>query len=180
MSRAQIIAEAIKADLLADKRKAKRQRTESPGSDFDPYSVTCWRVIAGGDPGYLPETTMSKSGDGWQVKCRCCFREFESTGLAYCPLCEELPAEERRANRKALKRNGSRTATRHRATDANASMRLLSAGYTEIIEEFPPIFGFSDWPTNLVGTGRRGRALPPDFVATTIRVECSDSLWDGA
>jgi hypothetical protein len=77
-----------------------------PGAfTFDPFKVTRWRVIAGGDPGYLVATPMTRvSGrkrddgeirGGFRVGCRCCGKQFESLGLAYCPACMKLPTRER-------------------------------------------------------------------------------------
>ena len=88
---------ALTESLLRDRaeravRKAVRGRTKIERSDFDPFSVTRWRVIAGGDPGHLVKTRMRN----WLIQCRACAVEFESKGWAYCPACMALPAEERR------------------------------------------------------------------------------------
>jgi hypothetical protein len=63
--------------------------------------VTRWRVIAGGDPGYLVKTPMHRAQDGFHVSCRACGADFESKGWPCCPTCMKLPAEERRAMRPA-------------------------------------------------------------------------------
>jgi hypothetical protein len=61
---------------------------------FDAFKVTRWRVVAGGDPGYLvaiPMTRMSarKCADGeyrggFRLNCRGCGKPFEGLGWAYC------------------------------------------------------------------------------------------------
>jgi len=93
--------QALTESLLRDRaqraaRKAVRGRTKIERSDFDPFSVTRWRLIAGGDPGHLVKTRMRKGRVGWLIQCRACAVEFESKGWAYCPACMALPAEERR------------------------------------------------------------------------------------
>jgi hypothetical protein len=62
---------------------------------FDPFNVTKWRVLAGGDPGYLVATPMMRmSGGGWGFDCCGCGKVFESTGAAYCkPGCRRASAE---------------------------------------------------------------------------------------
>jgi hypothetical protein len=42
------------------------------------------------------KTPMRRGAVGWFIACRCCGREFESRGLAFCESCMALPAEERR------------------------------------------------------------------------------------
>src|SRR5262249_12833853 len=98
-------ASALAESLLRDRaaRAARPRRAVTPnvdGDEFDPFAVTRWRVIAGGDPGYLPTTKMRRGPVGWFIECRHCRTEFESKGWAYCPACMELPAEKRRANGK--------------------------------------------------------------------------------
>jgi hypothetical protein len=73
-----------------------RAEYDLPGAfSFDPFKVTKWKVVAGGDPGYLVATPMTRiSGGGWRVRCRGCGRLFESSGLAYCkPTCRQASAE---------------------------------------------------------------------------------------
>jgi hypothetical protein len=90
-------AGALAERLLRDRaeraaRKAIRTTAAAAKTDrveFDPFDVTRWRVIAGGNPGYLVQTP-------WFISCQCCGGEFESKSWAYCPTCMELPAEERR------------------------------------------------------------------------------------
>ena len=79
----------------ASREREKRDRPQ--GLEFDPYSVRRWRVVAGGDPGFLPTTPMRKGPDGFYIACRGCADKFDSKGLAYCPDCMDLPAEERHA-----------------------------------------------------------------------------------
>jgi hypothetical protein len=67
-----------------------------PGAfSLDPFKVTKWQVVAGGDPGYLVATPMTRiSGGGWRVACRGCCRPFGSSGLAYCkPTCRQVSQE---------------------------------------------------------------------------------------
>jgi hypothetical protein len=74
-----------------------------PGAfSFDPFKVTCWRVVTGGDPGYLVATPMARvSGGGFRVACRGCGKPFESLGWAYCSkTCKAKSAE--RQETKAL------------------------------------------------------------------------------
>jgi hypothetical protein len=61
---------------------------------FDPFKYTKWRVVVGGNPGYLVATPMTrvatreredgKSRGGWRLECAGCGRQFESLGLRYC------------------------------------------------------------------------------------------------
>jgi len=112
--RASALAESLLRDRASRAERAARPRAVTPnvdGDEFDPFAVTHWRVIVDGEgyqpntkgrkgPGYLPTTKMRRGPVGWFIECQHCYREFESKGLAYCPACMELPAEERRANRK--------------------------------------------------------------------------------
>jgi hypothetical protein len=43
-----------------------------------PFKPTGWRVVAGGNPGYLPSTPMQRGPEGWYITCPGCGREFES------------------------------------------------------------------------------------------------------
>ncbi len=73
-----------------------RAEYDLPGAfSCDPFKVTNWKVVAGGDPSYLVATPMTRiSGSGWRVACRGCGRQFESSGLAYCkPTCRQASAE---------------------------------------------------------------------------------------
>lgn len=62
---------------------------------FDPFRVTKWKVVAGGDPGYLVSTPMTRiAAGGWRVACRGCGKPFQSSGLAYCkPTCRKVSNE---------------------------------------------------------------------------------------
>jgi hypothetical protein len=51
---------------------------------LDPFKLTNWRVVAGGDPGRLPSTPMRRGSEGWYITCPGCQREFESKGLRCC------------------------------------------------------------------------------------------------
>src|SRR5262249_50955101 len=174
--RASALAESLLRDRASRAERAARPRAVTPnvdGDEFDPFAVTHWRVIVDGEgyqpntkgrkgPGYLPTTKMRRGPVGWFIECQHCYREFESKGLAYCPACMELPAEERRANRKPQDHLTCVRATAHRTAVTESPAALPRARATENIEEFPPLFGFADFPTNFVGGYRRGRRLPPD------------------
>jgi hypothetical protein len=82
---------------------------EVPGAfGFDPFKVTRWRVIAGGDPGYLVATPMRRvsahkceDGEyrgGFRIDCRGCGKPFESLGWAYCSNDCKRASQDRRAN----------------------------------------------------------------------------------
>jgi hypothetical protein len=99
VSRSQRLAE----QLLRDRAERAARKPARAGStakvervEFDPFSIARWRVIAGGDPGYLVKTPMRRGPIGWFIACDHCGAEFESKGWKYCPSCMELPAEERR------------------------------------------------------------------------------------
>ena len=99
MTTAANITRAILADRVQRRgRSPKIERARTEGPAFDPFAFTRWRVVApvGGDPGYLVKTPMRRGAVGWFIACRCCGREFESRGLAFCESCMALPAEERR------------------------------------------------------------------------------------
>jgi hypothetical protein len=85
--------------------------------------------------------------------------------------CMEMPADERRACRKALERSETVGATGHASERSAEPAPLPQRVGTEIIEEFPPLFGPSDFPTILIGSGRRGRLLSPDLVASILKLE---------
>jgi hypothetical protein len=92
----------LAAALLKDRDNRRRKPTaprSAPRTQqevFDPFAITRWRVIAGGNPGYLVKTPMRRGPVGWFIACGHCGAEFESKGWKYCPGCMELPAEERR------------------------------------------------------------------------------------
>ena len=65
-------------------RRTSVQRT----LPFDPFKPTRWRVVAGGDPGYLVTTPMRRGAGGWFIACQGCRQEFESEGLRCCARCE--------------------------------------------------------------------------------------------
>jgi len=55
MSRAQALAAALLRDRTEHAtRRPPRSTRVVPPVDFDVFAVRRWRVIAGGDPGYLP------------------------------------------------------------------------------------------------------------------------------
>jgi hypothetical protein len=116
-TRATTLAEALlrdRAERTARPRAASRPKVE--GSDFDPFAVTRWRVIAGSNPGCLVKTPMRRGPVGWFIVCGHCGAEFESGGWKYCPSCMEFPAEERR----------SAPAVTGRQCQAPGCVRLLS------------------------------------------------------
>ena len=96
-NRVEKLAERLLAER-AEMAVRERERRKSPpiGSDFDPFEFGRGRVVAGGDPGYMPGA-MRKGATGFHVACQCCGSQFESRGWAYCGTCLEMPAEERRA-----------------------------------------------------------------------------------
>jgi endogenous inhibitor of DNA gyrase (YacG/DUF329 family) len=80
-----------------------------PGAfSFDPFKVTRWRVIAGGDPGHLVAPPMRrvpahKCADGeyrggFRINCRGCGKPFESLGWPYCSKGCKHASHERAAN----------------------------------------------------------------------------------
>jgi hypothetical protein len=96
-TRAATLAEALlrdRAERTARLRAASRPKVE--GSDFDPFAVTRWRVIAGSNPGCLVKTPMRRGPVGWFIACGHCGAESESKGWKCCPSCMQLPAEQRR------------------------------------------------------------------------------------
>lgn len=95
------LAEAILRDREAHATRQREQRDRPQGLDFDPYLVS-WRMVAGGDPGFLPTIPMRKGPVGFFISCRGCGTKFESKGLAYCLVCMDLPAEERHAMTPAI------------------------------------------------------------------------------
>jgi hypothetical protein len=64
----------------------------------DPYKDISWRVVTGGDPGYLPSTPMRRGPVGWKLTCPGCQREFETKGLRYCSTECERRSRERQEN----------------------------------------------------------------------------------
>ena len=77
------------SDRCREGYDAGRQATE----DLDPFKITKWRVIAGGNPGYLPSAPM-RMGKSGHIACAGCQREFESKGLRCCSTeCERADRE---------------------------------------------------------------------------------------
>jgi hypothetical protein len=78
---------------------------DAPGAfTFDPFKHTKWRVVAGGDSGYLVSAPMTRvssreredgiSRGGWRIDCAGCGKRFESFGLRYCkPECRRAGQE---------------------------------------------------------------------------------------
>jgi hypothetical protein len=64
----------------------------------DAFKSTSWRLVAGGDPGYLPSTPMRRRPVGWYLTCLGCQRDFESKGLRYCSTECERRSRERQEN----------------------------------------------------------------------------------
>jgi hypothetical protein len=84
----------------------------------------------------------------------------------------EKPAQDRRDRVRA---------TRQPPVPAQKSRAFPRENGTEIIEEFPLVFGFADWPTFLIGPSiRRGRAFPPDLHKAVIDAEVSAFLLSDA
>jgi hypothetical protein len=114
----------------AARKAAAPTRLKAPESDFDPFAITRWRVVApkGGNPGHLVKARMRRGPVGWFIACRACAREFESKGSAYCPDCMALPAEERRDQPKPSGRVCERpTCDQRLSMHARADARYCSA-----------------------------------------------------
>ena len=184
-------AGALAERLLRDRaeraaRKAARTNTfvKIARDEFDPFKVTRWRVIAGGDPGYLSKTPMRRGPVGWFIACHA-LSEFESKGWAYCPDCIALPAEERRDQPKLAGRICERPGCDQRLSmHARADARYCSAACRKAASRdktasgppdiAPPemsqlegsetrmkcasLIGPKDFPINIVG----GRHLPQE------------------
>jgi hypothetical protein len=151
------LAESRLRDRAERKARKPVRASQSERDDFDPFEFTGWRKRRG--------------SVGWFIECRSCGDEFESRGWAFCPACMELPADERRARRRAFERSETVGATGH-ASARSAELAPLSQSINaEIIEEFPPLFGPSDFRTILIGSGQRGRLLSPDLVASILKLE---------
>jgi hypothetical protein len=181
--KAAALAEAILRDRDQRKSKTRIATPRRVRDDFDPFGVTCWRVVAGGDPSYLVATPPMHMGPvGWFIACRHCCVEFESRGGTYCATCMDLPAEERRSRPPVSDRQcqscGNGIPKRRRADAkycsprcskrAENGRRLLPypkpnfRGDTcEISQQNQGsktvLIGPGDWPINLIG-GYRGRA----------------------
>jgi hypothetical protein len=141
--------QALTERLLRDRaeraaRKTLRSSTKIERSDFDPFSVTRCRVIAGGDPGHLVKTPMRMGKVGWLIQCRACAVEFESKGWAYCPACMALPAEERR-DHEPVKRVGRPCArpgcVERLSKRARADARYCSAACRKAVSRDKSRFG---------------------------------------
>jgi hypothetical protein len=188
-SRARVLAEQLLRDR-AERAARKAVRTTAAAAkterlEFDPFAVTRWRVIAGGDSGYLFHTSMCRGPVGWLIACRACARELESKGWAYCPTCMELPAEERRDQPKKAGRQcqgpgcGERLSIHARADARYCSVACRKAASrdktaSEPSHSAPPemsqlegsesrikrasLIGPKDFPINIVG----GRRLPQE------------------
>jgi hypothetical protein len=78
------------SERCRERYDADRRATE----DLNPFKITKWRVIAGGNPDYLPSTPMRRGPVGWHIACPGCQREFQSQGLRYCSAeCERRSRE---------------------------------------------------------------------------------------
>jgi hypothetical protein len=180
-SRSQRLADAILRDReeRAARKPTSVNKSKPPGSDFDPFAVTCWRVIApkDGKRGYLPKTSMRVAPTAWFINCQYCRREFESKGWGYCCECMELPAEERRGGAsvvsdRSCRHCGNGIPKRRRADAKYCSNTCAKAaenarGYRgnaqpkfrgdtrEIHQQnqsgFSALIGPSDFPINVIG-----------------------------
>jgi hypothetical protein len=65
--RAKVIEQAIIADRRLKQQAAKPKPTmvRADEGGFDPFKATRWRVVAGGDPGYLVATSMTRLSGGF-------------------------------------------------------------------------------------------------------------------
>jgi hypothetical protein len=135
-----------------DSSRTVSTRPRAVGSDFDPFAVTRWHVIAGGNPGYLVKTPMRRGPVGWFIACGACAREFESKGLSYCPDCMNLPAEARRSERVSGGLPSHPEQGRSRLGPANEFSGVENGQKTQCLID--P----QDFPINIVG----GRRLPQE------------------
>jgi hypothetical protein len=85
-SRSARLAETLLRDR-AERRAQQivRQHRQVPVGriEFDPFKPAHYRVIAGGDPGYLPKAPMRRTADGWLVTCSDCGERYRSQGLKH-------------------------------------------------------------------------------------------------
>ncbi len=202
MTTAANITRAILADRVQRRgRSPKIERARTEGPAFDPFAFTRWRVVApvGGDPGYLVKTPMRRGAVGWFIACRCCGREFESRGLAFCESCMALPAEERRkplhgrpcqvpgcmAKISPRRRSDARYCEHHSAGRNGAKVvfsgvkvgRQPAGEKYDATREIPeqnqgPILGPKIWPINVVGGHRRPDDLTLDSALVGAILQC--------
>ena len=154
---ARLRAKALADRLLRDRadraaRKAAPVAAKVDKGEFDPFPVTRWRVVAGGNPGYLAKTPMRRGPVGWFILCRACAVEFESKGWAYCPTCMDLPAEARRRERASAGLPDSLQPTRSHGRPSPSVSTPENAQKTQCL------IGPQDFPINIVG----GRRLPQE------------------
>jgi hypothetical protein len=171
---ARLRAKALAEDLLRDRaaraaRKAAPQATAKVDKgEFDPFPVTRWRVVAGGNPGYLAKAPMRRGPVGWFIVCRACAVEFESKGWAYCPSCMDLPAEARRREAASgglppylTPARSHRNATPAISTPINGQKtqcQIGSQGNSANLQNTECLVGPADFPINIIG----GRRLPQE------------------
>jgi hypothetical protein len=169
-----------RAERIARKSIRTVSTTKVERAEFDPFKVTRWRVVAGGDPGYLVATPARR------IECRACQREFESRGWAYCPTCKALAADKRRVPSKTGRpcecpgcthripkwRNGRQVSKAARFCSARCARRAreMAPGLSDIgppgfvtpnAKEVPVNGGSKHAPLNLVGGGRRWPSTLP-------------------
>jgi len=145
LSRAQRLAQSLLRDRIGRETKPRPVRAKIEGSDFDPFAYTRWRVVAGGDPGYLVRTPVRQGPVGWFIACRHCGAEFESKGWGYCPACMELPAEARRSERDSGELLPHPQEAHSHVEPSNGIPTPQNAQKTQ------PIIGSQDWPVMVVG-----------------------------
>jgi hypothetical protein len=106
---------------------------DSPGAfGFDPLKVKRWRVIAGGNPGYLAATPMRrvpahKCADGeyrggFRIDCRGCGKPFESLGWPYCSKGCKHASRERMANAADMAEAGLEPPTKRKCEECGGSI----------------------------------------------------------
>jgi hypothetical protein len=165
--KAKALAKALvrdRADRHVRTRKAPSTRAASEGVDFDPFAYTRWRVVAGGDPGYLPKG-MRQGIVGFWITCPC-GREFESSALAderpkligrMCerPGCDQRLSKRARSDARYCSPRCARKAQNARAYAASypGSSEADSVGVQapETPINRPPLIGPKDYPINIVG-----------------------------
>ena len=201
--RAQALAQSLlrdRAERISRKPTSRIDRIAAGGSEFDPFKVARWRVVADkGEPpygpGYLVKTPMRRGPVGWFIACGHCGAEFESRGWRYCPECMALLAEERReplpsptgavcqcpgcARRIPKWRGGRRVSKATRfcsAKCANRARRLSDTappGFDAPNSKKVPINSGFNVPLNIVGGFRwpNARPLEPGLVREILDTE---------
>ena len=101
----------------------------NPPHGAEPPGNGPWRVVAGGDPGYLPKTPMKATASGFKISCAGCQKEFESLGLRCCSSGCERRYRERVENRAIMSEAGMEPATKRKCEECGGNVpRWTGAG----------------------------------------------------